>query len=407
MKKQRALGLFKLLLIEAAAVGCVWAPNASAQSTTGLDIKPGLEVSRTQTNNFYSQTTGKETAVGLVISPTLSFSSNSDRSRTSLGLSATYANFDVQGNEDNYLNSNINGGFSYKIGTRHQLSLSGASDRNHDAFGTARTQGASFNNAELDKYVNNSGSARYRFGAPDALLNFEFEANGSELTYLSNRDPIPPSTFGTRSLDRQTLGGSLAMFINVSPKTALVAETGYSSTRFDFLTGPGDFRDGNSTFYRAGVRWRAAAKTTGDIRVGVSEREIEATGQRAFRGGSWVASVIWQAAAGTTITAQTSQSEGESFIANSPVIVNHTHAVTWQQNLTRSLSATLSGSLIESEFIGVGREEDLVNIGLSLSYEAARYFTLNGSINHTDRESTEPNNSFDSLSVATGIRISL
>ena len=391
------------LLAVAVLVVCGLPSLVQAQSA-GIEFTPSLEISRSQTNNFYSEASGKETAVGLVINPALSFSANSARSRTSLGLSATYANFDVQGNEDNYLNSNINGGFSYKIGTRHQISLSGASDRNHDAFGTSRTQGATFNNAELDKYINNSGSARYRFGAPDALLNFEFGAYGSELTYTTNRDIVP---FGTRFLDRQTLGGSIATFVNVSPKTALVAETGYSSTRFDFLTGPGDFRDGNSTFYRAGVRWRAAAKTTGDIRIGASERELEATGQRAFRRGSWVASVIWQAAAGTTVTAQTSQSEGESFIGNSPVIVNHTHALTWQQTLTRSLSATLSGSLIESEFIEVGREEDLVNIGLSLAYQAARYFTVNGSIHHTERESTEPNNNFDSLRVVTGVRISL
>lgn len=394
----------KKKLLTVAVLAVCGPPSLVQAQSAGIEFTPSLEVSRSQTNNFYSESTGRETAVGLVISPALSFSANSARSRTSLGLSATYANFDVQGNEDNYLNSNINGGFSYKIGARHQFSLSAAHDRNHDPFGTSRTQGATFNNAELDQYVNNSGDARYRFGATDALLNFEFGVNGSDLNYTTNRDIAP---FGTRFLDRKTVGGSIATFVNVSPKTALVAETGHSSTRFDFLTGPGDFRDGNSTFYRAGVRWRAAAKTTGDIRIGVSEREIEATGQRAFRGGSWVASVIWQAAAGTTVTAQTSQSEGESFIANSPVIVNHTHAVTWQQNVTQRLSAALSGSLIESEFIDIGREEDLVNIGLRLSYEAARYFTLNGSVNHADRESTEPNNSFDSLSVVTGIRISL
>lgn len=395
--------LKKRLLVVAVLAACGLPSLVQAQAA-GIEFTPSLEVSRSQTNNFYSQNTGKEAAVGLVVSPALSFSANSARSRTSLGLSATYANFDVQGNEDNYLNSNINGGFSYKIGTRHQLSLSGASDRNHDAFGTARTQGASFNNSELDKYVNNSGSARYRFGAPDALLNFEFGVSGSELTYSSNRDVVP---FGTRFLDRQTLGGSVAMFINVSPKTALVAETGHSSTRFDFLTGPGDFRDGNSTFYRMGVRWRAAAKTTGDIRVGASERELEATGQRAFRRGSWVASVIWQATAGTTVTAQTSQSEGESFIGSAPVIVNHTHVLTWQQVLTRRLSTTLSSSLINSDFVGIGLEEDLFNTSLGLSYQGARYFTLTGRVSHTERQSTDPNNNFDSLSVVTGVRISL
>lgn len=378
-------------------MACALTPRVGLSADGDVKFSPSLKISYVRNNNFYYQRASKATSNGLVFSPSLSMTAKTSRLNAGVSISTPYAQFDTR-DDDNYFDPALSGSLEYKAGTSHLISFNGSVQRGHDAFGQNRTQGSAVPNGELDLWILGGGGVRYRLGAPSALFNFEIEGIGNKKTYTSN-------TAVTQFLDYGRYGGSLTTFVNISPKTAILAEGGYTSVRFDHLFGPADTREASEYYGRVGARWSATAKTSGDVRVGWTERRANATDDRTFQKINWVASLAWRPTERTTLTAVTGRESQESYLAGASVILNQSNALSWGQSWGQRWDSSVNGSHIHSEFVGIGRVDETSSVGLSLNYKAEKYLGIGLGTNYVHRYSNFPARNFNGITITSNLNL--
>ncbi|MEK6805828.1 MAG: outer membrane beta-barrel protein [Pseudomonadota bacterium] len=382
----------------AAVLSCALIPTVSLSEEGAVKLSPRLEIEYSRNDNFFYQRTNKVVGSGLILSPSVLLAAESSRIRTRALISANYAQFDTRGDDDNYFDQTLQGDFTYKAGTSHLISVDGSVQHGHDAFGQARTQGIALVNGELDRWMRGGGELRYRYGAPEALLNFEISGAGSRKIYTSN-------TAATEVLNYGTYEGSLTTFLNISPKTALLAEGGYKEVRIDRLFGPTDNREASEFFGRVGARWKATAKTSGDVRAGWAERRSDATGARIFQRFDWTASVTWLPSERTTLNVLTGSKSQESYLAGAPVISNRSADLSWKQKWSQRWASTLNTGYTQSEFVNTARTDDISDVGLRFDYRAEKYLSFGLGAGYLHRYSTAPLVNFNGIRISSSMSL--
>lgn len=417
-----------------AALG-VALPAAAQDKIGGGRLVANVAGGVVYTDNYYYQpgTSAAPTrsATGFVVRPQVVYTTQTSKVSFNLGVNADYGVWTAPGSKDDYLDRTFGLTLGWTPTFRNRFTLAAEAKHGHDPFGQTRTDSCvpatscpagGTVNFDLDQWDRNGGSVHYRYGAPSARLNAEVGAGVTTQRYTTNESvaPLADGTLqGTRFLDYKVTSADYTVLYNYTPKSALVLNFVRSDVAFDHAfdnnhngaedAGDVDTRSGQLYQVRAGIRWLATAKTSGDIRAGYRQRTFDNSPQT-LEGFDWQAGVQWSPTPPFTAELRTERSEEPSYredqgTANSNVI----DSKAWQLSLTRTANSRTNVSLTVSDahlnFFGTGRNDQDRSAGLNLEYRAFSYMYFVSNLSYDERASTEAGHDYKRLGAFVGLRL--
>ena len=371
--------------------------SAQASALDASRVKVNLSGLGYYTDNFYNQPNNEAAGGGTLIRPEISFLEESSKLLVAGTVDGEYGVFDLPGSEDDYLD----GGARFRLvsqGTvRNQVRLGAALKHSHDDFGVNRTEDATVRDDELDRWNQFSGSLHFRYGAAGARLNAEVGLRKLDRHYITNRAATEPLNYEANT-------GEYALFYNYSPKTAALVDFSRTAFAFDRPFGAVDTRTGELYRARAGIRWLATGKTSGDVRIGYRRRTFDVASPD-LEGLDWEATIDWAPVPRSQVKLTAARSEQESYRADTRVIGIDSLALGWKYNLSAKNRANLVLERLEADFDTSGRDDRIFSAAFTLEHVARRYLWVVASVGNTHRASSADFRDYDRLTAFLGLRL--
>jgi len=364
---------------------------------TGPRVHLNLRSVGYYSDNFYNQPSDQASTLGALIKPSIGVLEESAKLQIQAALEGEYGTFDLPGSEDDYLDGSARFKLVSQGTARNQIRIGADFKHGHDAFGVNRTEDATARDDDLDRWNQANGSLHYKYGAAGARLNVELGLRALDKHYITNRT-------GTQVLNYQARTGEYTLFYNYSPKTSVLVDFSRTNYGFDRPFGVVDARAGDLYRARAGVRWQATGKTSGDVRVGWRERTFD-NGAEDIEGADWEATVDWSPVPRTQFSFTTARSEQESYTADARVIGIDSYTVNWKYNLTARSRTTVVLERLNADFDGSSRDDHITTAGVGLEHLLRRNFGVVANLNTTSRSSTVYYRDYDRLNAFIGIRL--
>jgi polysaccharide biosynthesis protein VpsM len=376
--------------------------TAGAQAQEAFDsarASADVVLSGVYTDNFYYGTSAEPqaSATGGVIAPHAAYKATKGKLDLLGTLNGEFATFDLPGDADDYEDGSANGQLSWLATRRGRLDLRAGFQRGHDPFGINRTEDASVRDTQLDIWNSGQAGMLFHYGAPEATLNAEVGLLVLEKTYQTNEA-------ATRFLDYTSTSMQYTLFYNLSPKTATLFDFVRTNVVFDESFGAVDDRSGDEYRVRTGLRWLATAKTSGDVRVGMFQRQFE-NSTFTEQGLDWEAGIQWAPRARTLLDLDAARGSQESYRADTRVNITRTISAGWKQYWGVKTSSQLTVARTTTEFVGLGRRDTLYNARVGVDYALNRLLSAVLSVDSFMRDSNEPTSEFDRFGAYLGVRL--
>lgn len=343
-----------------------------------------LESQAVFVDNFYYQQDDddQENAFGVLVKPDVGLRHASRRLLLTGTASAEIGTFNQPSDTADYADYAFALGAEWALASRHRLTYAGSLEHDHDAFGTERTELDALADARIDEWRRVINGLSYRFGAPTDRLNLVFGGNHLDKTYTTNEE-------FTQFLDHSITSGELTGYYNYSPKTSFFLSLVASAIDFDEVF-PGTIDlDADERSFRAGVRWAASAKTSGEIAAGYLDRSPSDTRRNDFSSVDWRVQLTWAPTSYRTLRFASGRNSQETFISTVSFINNEFYMLRWNESWTQRVSSMLSVGFLDSEFVGSTRTDEAVSVEGSLEYRLARSLDLFAGFRWVDRESDQ------------------
>ncbi len=218
-----------------------------------------------------------------------------------------------------------------------------------------------------------------------------FQQSGNR--YLNNNQ-------GARDYDRQSF--ALKGRYNLGPKFSLVADAGLSFTDY---TDPATPLDSRETSALVGVAWEATAKTTGEVKIGVLERDFDDSSQRDFSGANFDVKLGWSPRSFSTFTAYASRDTSDTGQGGGSAVVD-TAGLRWRHGFSSRLVADAGFQFQQADFES-NREDDLFQFDVATTYRLNRFVQLRGGFEYLTRDSSDPTADYDNSIVFIELNVSL
>ena len=376
------------------------APNdaVGVKLAPGLRATAGVVLESVYDSNFFHQPDNPQSSFGFVLNPNVLLLREAKKLKYQIGIGAEAAKYTgIDQGPDKYLDAYLNGNFSWSAATRHRISGDFYAKYGHDPFGSFRTENGFSVFDDLDKWGESAGHLRYRFGASGALINLEGEIGALRRRYTTNRTQ-------TDILDYRELSASETLFVNVSSKTAFLAEVSHLDHGYlSEVTGFGR-RDSQETHYLAGIHWVATGTTSGDVRVGKLRRDFDNPAFEKTNATDWAATVSWAPLVYSVITFQTGLQAERSYLAGVQLIENRYEAVDWKHDWSYSFRSRLAFTHLNSEFLGSSRVDNVNTAALEVNYLASQRWMWMTGTSYSRRNSNEALRSYNDTSIYAGVR---
>ncbi|MGH8461593.1 MAG: outer membrane beta-barrel protein [Stenotrophobium sp.] len=369
----------------------------------GVKLGPGVSAVATigaeaiHTSNMYLQDQNAESAFGYLVSPGLLIVGQGSQINYEVGAGLEAAKYNVSQGPGSYLDANFKLKSTWEPMTQHHFRGDFTSQFGHDPFGVGRTEGTTPVGATLDKWIDNTGHALYRYGAYDANINLETELGFQVHRYRTN-EAI------TQYLNYRVLSVRESAYYNVSSRTALVAEILHDQASF-FEQRPGTFTlDGNETRIRAGIRWLATAHTTGDLRVGEARHNQDASQLQSTHSVDWVATLTWAPLSYSVVSLQSGSQTAQSYLAAVSYIQNRFESLSWTHNWSSDFLTRANLTHLDSKFVGSSRTDHINTIGAEADYRATQHWLGLLGASYSRRSTDEAGLGYRDATVYLGVR---
>lgn len=390
----------------AAVTACLMTTNARADEEIGPGrLQGNLSTLLTYSNNFYYQPTATQSVTGLLLRPALKYHAETGQAALDLKGNVEYATFTAPGSKDDYFDRTFGTDLAWTPTYRNRFLIDGSLTHGHDPFGTARTEGSTSFNTDLDQWNRKEGGGRYRYGAPGARVNAEVGVTVVDVNYTTNEA-------ATRFLDYKNTTAEYSLFYNYSPKTALLLSFDRTGVEFDTpfanTLGPGgttlDTRGGNLYQVRGGIRWLATAKTSGDVRAGYRQRTFDNLPQ-SVEGFDWQAAVQWSPTTPLLLELKTVRSEDQSYRGDTNVLDVKATSFSLKRTVNQRSLFIFGLNDARTSFFGSGRDDETrgASIGLEIAAQSSVFVIAN--IGYAMRDSTDPNLDYHRLGGFVGLRL--
>jgi hypothetical protein len=307
----------------------------------------------------------------------------SGRHDLNLGYQGEYAHhFDIS--DEDYFDHELIGDAGLRLSRRLKLGLDTGLLYGHDRRGdfSSRLTGA----PEPDRWRRYHAGINATFGrawatAPrtKAGLGIGFQQSGTR--YLNNDQ-------GPRDFDRQSF--AFKGRYNLGPKLSLVADSGLSITDYTDPTTPLDSREVSGL---VGVAWEATAKTSGEVKFGVLEKDFDDPSQSDFSGANFDIKAQWSPRSFSIFTAYASRDTSDTGEGGGSAVVD-TAGLRWRHGFSSRFHTEAGFQYQQADFES-GREDDFYKVDLTANYRFSRFILLRGGVEYQTRDSSDPAADYD------------
>lgn len=351
-------------------------------------------------DNFFSTSANEEDDTITVLSPSVQLIAED-------GLNAYRLTYQVsQGmhqdhSSDNYTDHNLSADAHLEFSQRSVLDLNAAYNKGHEARGTGLSASGGIANS-IDaplEYDTQTVGFSYIYGAPDATGRIQVYGEHLDREYQNFR-----SVTEGRDDTEVTLGA--VFYYQIMPKTSLLFEA--RNKDIDYDLDPANSLDSETRKYFVGATWEGTAKTTGTVKVGVSEKDFDSASRKDFTSSSWEASVRWAPRTYSVVDISTSRSAAES-TGNGNFIDTKSYNVNWNHAWSDIINTDLGLGLTNETYEGAadGREDDTTSVNMGLNYDMRRWLTFGLNYTYSDIDSNLANTDYSKNLVMLTINASL
>ncbi len=346
----------------------------------GLFLKPVLDATYLYDSNLYRQDANETDAQASVIAPGVALEYLTADNVLRAGYRGEYAFYDTSSSDD-YSDSDLFLEARLNEGGRHRIAVNVLRDEGHDPFGTERTElTPSQQNRDVDEWTATSARLAYTFGAPSATFNLTLWGDGLMREYDTNRAD-------TQFLDRDIFGGGAEAKVRISPRTGLLFDIQHHSIEYDFVRVGQTARDGTELLVRGGFQWFASAKTLGRVRIGLVQRDFDATNRDDFSGVNWEAAISYRPVTYSEFVIDTSRTAQESYFDGADFIDVSRIGAKWTHGWSPRFETGLSLAFAQYSFEGANRDDDLLIGGFYGQYELLRSVKMRAGVDGSSRDS--------------------
>ena len=257
----------------------------------------------------------------------------------------------------------------------------------HDDRGTGASSGFGIDQIRGDGTAANLGMGEVdKFNLATISGGVEYGAKTARGLLVANGD-INQKRYSRQSSadarDNDTVNVLLGLRARLMPKTTFLVDYEISDTNYD-----GASPDTKDNRILAGITWENAIQSTGKLRLGQSNRQID--GAADLDKFTWDLGLIWKPVALDTISINGGARASDG--VNNTTIENTNYSVSWTHDWADRFNTTLSLGVSEDDYQGVVRTDETTTYGIFANYQMRRWLVLSAGINSSDKDSTEPRN---------------
>lgn len=272
----------------------------------------------------------------------------------------------------------------------------------HDDRGTGASSGFGIDQIRGDGTAANLGMGEVdKFNLATISGGVEYGAKTARGSLVANGD-INQKRYSRQSSadarDNDTVNVLLGLRARLMPKTTFLVDYEISDTNYD-----GASPDTKDNRILAGITWENAIQSTGKLRLGQSNRQID--GAADLDKFTWDLGLIWKPVALDTISINGGARASDG--VNNTTIENTNYSVSWTHDWADRFNTTLSLGVSEDDYQGVVRTDETTTYGIFANYQMRRWLVLSAGINSSDKDSTEPNVSNKRNVMSIGAQVSL
>lgn len=272
----------------------------------------------------------------------------------------------------------------------------------HDDRGTGASSGFGIDQIRGDGTAANLGMGEVdKFNLATISGGVEYGAKTARGSLVANGD-INQKRYSRQSSadarDNDTVNVLLGLRARLMPKTTFLVDYEISDTNYD-----GTSPDTKDNRILAGITWENAIQSTGKLRLGQSNRQID--GAADLDKFTWDLGLIWKPVALDTISINGGARASDG--VNNTTIENTNYSVSWTHDWADRFNTTLSLGVSEDDYQGVVRTDETTTYGIFANYQMRRWLVLSAGINSSDKDSTEPNVSNKRNVMSIGAQVSL
>lgn len=367
-------------------------------------LVPTLNTRTVFDDNIYSLDANEVSSFSQVVNPNFTFLAQDRLNVYQLFYNLNAAGFANDSNDSyNDHKLGVNAHLEPSVRLRYDAGL--AYSLLHDDRGTGASSGFSLgrirndaNNdgvfdggiGEVDKYKLTTLSGGVEYGAKTArgLLVANGDINQKRYSRQSSAD----------ARDNDTVNVLLGLRARLMPKTTFLVDYEISDTNYD-----GTSPDTKDNRILAGITWENAIQSTGKLRLGQSNRQID--GAADLDKFTWDLGLIWKPVALDTISINGGARASDG--VNNTTIENTNYSVSWTHDWADRFNTTLSLGVSEDDYQGVVRTDETTTYGIFANYQMRRWLVLSAGINSSDKDSTEPGVSNKRNVMSIGAQVSL
>ncbi|MGI9319000.1 MAG: outer membrane beta-barrel protein [bacterium] len=235
-----------------------------------------------------------------------------------------------------------------------------------------------------DEYKEITHGARVTIGRRTNPVQVVIGAERSDIDFTNNDQDQRDRE------DEQFLAG---LYLNLSPRTSIYLLGDHTDIDYE-STVSGEF-DSENTQLSLGVGWEPSYSTSLLLQLGNIEKSFEQSGFEDQDTESYLGKFTWLPSDLSTLNLYASQTYEESVDLNAPVIESILSGISFGHRFSDSIRGQAYLNYIEDDLINV-RQDEITDFGIGLFYNIRRWLQIGATWARTERESTDPEATYDS-----------
>lgn len=368
---------------------------------SGVTLLPSAELTISDNDNIYSQPSSGEEVSSTITRLTPAVGVKADLGATDL---MALARFEMgqysRDDNDDYLDQLFQAGITSELNARNEIAFSVRINQAHDDRGSGTAEGAAALLIEdPDEYDETVFNLKYFYGSDISLLNLEAYAEQYDKEYQNNR-----LLTSDRDYDKATAGAKLK--VRVSPATHAVLQAYAAEINYD--SDSSIYADGTEYRLLAGASWDVTGKTTGEVKLGLADRDFEDDAKDSDSRFSWEASILYSVRSYSLLTLTTAQTNNETNGAGSYIASDYS-ALGWKHDFSPFISLVLDVSLANDEYVDDpdGRKDETVAYGVTGIYSPVKNIDVKLGYTSTERDSNISGLDYDKHIISLGVELGI
>lgn len=377
---------WKLSLLAAATMSASAAYAVEPQGIelgSGVTLLPSVGLKITDNDNIYLQDSDNEVSSTITrLTPALGVKADLGSTIVDAQIKGEIGQYTKDDNDD-YTDASYRVGVNSALNGRNSIKASAKLNQGHDARGSGTLEGSdALNTAKPDQYDETTFALSYVYGAESSMLNATVGVEQYGKEYKNNEDVT-----ADREHDKTKVTARLD--VKVSSATKAIVELRNTDISYD--NDSAISADGSVLTGLLGASWDITGKTTGEVKLGMTDRDFDDSAKDADSRFSWEAKVTYSPLSYSVVTLTTAQSASETTSATAGTyIATELTSVNWKHEFSPFVALNVDVSLTNSEYVDAAddREDETVKYGISGVFSPSKNVDVSVGYKTTDRDST-------------------